>query len=359
MSTPSVLTVNRDGESFQLQAGQILRPGDRITNTGQVPAAVGSVSYSEAHPSLLATMKPGASVRVTDVGGPEDEVLGMEAVEGEVDIAETTAETASASEYLITPEVDTVSGLFGAVPLLGGLAGPAAAALGLAALAASNDDDDAGASDAGGDGGLGGVGGVGGGNGGGGLDGAVGTFRTGAAGLLDAAGNGLDETPLAPATALTDALADGVNTVANQLAGLTANDPTGLSSLLADTLGITQLGNGSGADGVSGGLNALTDGLSDGTEGTPLAALIDPLSEVLAGDTIALTGVTSALADLGAALSLDNSPLAPLTADLLAPIVGTGPADAGELLGAGGNLTGIASGAGLPGLDTLTNLLPV
>jgi hypothetical protein len=359
MSQPSVLTVDRAGETFQLQAGQMLKPGDRISNTGMTPASVGAVSYSAEHPSLLATLKPGASVKVTDVGGPEDEVLGLEALDGSVEIAEASAETAAASEYLITPEVEAVSGLFGAVPLLGGIAGPAAAALGLAALAAGGDDDEATAS--GGDGTAGG--GLGGGAGGGGVDGAIDTLRTGVAGLLDEAGTGLNETPLAPATALTDALADGVNTVADQLAGLTANDPTGLSGLMASTLGQSQPGTADSTFGLSGGLNSLTDGLSDGAAGTPLAGLVDPLSGVLAGDTSSLTGVGSALADIGASLAGDTSPLGPLTTDLLAPIVGAAPAstDAGgltDLLGAGGDASGIASTAGLPGLDVLTGLIP-
>ena len=121
------LTVERGSEKFVLKAGDSLKPGDIIRNTSTQPATVGAVSRSDLYPSQTARLEPGATVKVTDRGEPTEEVLGLEADTGSAIISDAPVEVADSTEYVITPEVDTAAGLFGALPLVGGF-GPAALA---------------------------------------------------------------------------------------------------------------------------------------------------------------------------------------------------------------------------------------
>jgi len=359
MSSPlPKLQVQRGLEQFELAPGQDLKPGDIIRNISDQPAKVGAVSRVPELSSQVATLQPGAAIRVTERGEPTDEVLGLETVDGNAAVADASDEIAGATEYVITPEVTEVSGLFGAVPFLAGAAGPVAGAVGLAALLAGGDSDNSGDAAANG------------GNGGGLLpDGtAGGNLRNGVSGLLDSVNTGVDGTPLAPVTQLTGPVADGVNTVANGIETVTQNDPTGITQVLAGALGFTQPGTDNGSSGVSGGVDALSAGLTDATTGTPLAGIAEPLTAVLGGDAFDIGGVASALADVGSALPTGDTPLGGLSDTLLTPLVGTSdfqsPTDAlpgADLLG---TLTGaaspLASGAGADALTSqLAALAPV
>lgn len=339
------LMVQRDMEQFQLQPGQDLRPGDVIRNTSTEAASVSAVSRNSAFSSQAAMLPPNSSVRVTERGEATDEVMGLEAVSGDPVIADVTAEQTAEADYTITPEVTETAGLFGAAPLFGGLLGPAAAALGLAALAAGSDSDSGsdGGGGAGGGGGNGSGGNGSGGNGGGGDVTPAGLLRNGAAGLADSVSAGLNDTPLAPASALTDALADGTNQVADQIVNLADQDPTGVAQLLAGALGFTQPGQDNDSSGVTGAVDALSAGLNDATAGTPLAGLVEPLGDVLAGSPTDLGGVASGLADLASALPTGDTPLAPLFDQLLTPVLGPQPAGEG----------GVGALPALPGLDVL------
>ncbi len=359
------LQVQRGLEQFELAPGQDLKPGDVIRNLSDQPARVGAVSRVPELPSQVATMAPGSAIRVTDRGEPTDEVLGLQSIEGNAMVADASDEIAGATEYVITPEVMAVAGLFGAAPLLAGAAAPIAGAVGLAALLAGNDSDGNGDAAATTNGGGGGVGGGGAGGGGGALpDGsAADNLRNGVSGLLDSVNTGLNDTPLAPATALTDALAEGVNTVANQINSITANDPTGITQILAGALGFTQPGSDNSSTGLSGGVDALSAGLTDATAGTPLAAVVDPLTGVLGGNAIDLGGLASGLADLGSALPTGDTPLAGLFDSLLTPLVGTSPASTGAGADPASALLDTLTGAAAPlsslagGGDALTSAL--
>ncbi len=299
------LIVQRGEESFTLQAGQSLKPGDIIRNAGTDSASVGSVSMVKEHPSLIAKVPPGGSVRVTDVGNPEDEVLGLEAVEGPVEISEANSELASNADFAINPEVETVSGLFGAVPFIGGgLLGPAGAAIALAALASGSSGDGNG------------DGGAGGGQGGG--------SASGLAGGVQNLGDGINETPLAPVTGVTDPVAGGLATVGDAL--VNSGDPSGVAAALGNVIGTPDGGAGAAQDGGLVGLLATaSEGINDAFATgplEPLSGVITPLTETLGADSGVTDGVAQGLANAGSTLTDDQSALSPLTSDILGPVVG-------------------------------------
>jgi len=143
----------------------------------------------------------------------------------------------------------------------------------------------------------------------------------GVAGLLDDLGTGLDQTALAPLASVTDALSSGLVQAGDALGAVAEQDPTGLATLLAYVLGTTDT-KASADSGLAGGINALATGLDEGSTGSPLEALIDPVADLLGSQDGETSGVAAGLGALGTSLALDTSPLAPLTAELLSPIVG-------------------------------------
>lgn len=312
MVQKATLAVERAGEIFELTQGETLRPGDKIINKGTEAATVGTLSKTSDYPSTLATLKPGQAVKVTDVGQPEDEVLGLEALDGEVAIEQASAEAVAASDFLVTPEVEVLEeaqGLFGVVPFLGGAGGIAAlaGAIGLATLGGDDGDGDSGGDNT---------------NGGGG------SAITGAGGLVggvEQLNSGLSQTPLEPLTAVTTPLRDGLGMVGDAL--LNADEPTGLAVVLGEVIGAPGSGSGQPGDGgLVGVLNAVSTGLNDavGSEGLePLAPVVTPLTQTLGATNGVTDGVGQGLANVGTTLSNDSSPLGPLTADVLGPVVGT------------------------------------
>jgi len=68
----------------------------------------------------------------------------------------------------------------------------------------------------------------------------------------------------------------------------------------------------------------LAQGLAAGSEGSPLEPLINPLAQTLGfSEDSEVDGVAQGLTTIGNALAADESPLSPLTAEFLAPVIGT------------------------------------
>jgi hypothetical protein len=154
---------------------------------------------------------------------------------------------------------------------------------------------------------------------------------------------GLDQTALEPLTALTAPLADGLGVVGGGL--LNANEPTGLGTALGELIGAPGSGAGPANDGgLVGLLNSVSAGLNDAVSSSPLeplSAVIEPLTQTLGATNGVTDGVAQGLANVGAALSGDGSVLAPLTSDLLGPVVGTSTEQVG---GAQQTLTQVGEG---------------
>jgi hypothetical protein len=309
--SPAKLLVQRGSEQFELAAGTEVKPGDIIKNAGASNSTVTSVSRIEGVPSLVSTLKPGASVKVTDRGEPTDTLLGFEAGEGESTVVDAPLEVAETGDFVINPEVDEVSGLFGAA-FVPSLAGPAAAALGLAALATSRDDGQ---------------------GGGEGSDTSLAGGANGLAGGVAALSTGVEQTPLAPVTAVTNPVADGLATVGEALAG--ADEPTGLAAALGSIVGDANSPSGGAADsGLVGLVNSLGTGIDEAFssgQAAALAPVIDPLSQTLGSNQGQTDGVAQGLANVGSTLTEDASVLAPLTTEVLGPVVGTSPGQDGGL----------------------------
>jgi hypothetical protein len=169
---------------------------------------------------------------------------------------------------------------------------------------------------------------------------------TGVAGVVGDVDSALAQTALEPLTAVTGPVAGVLLTVGDAIAGVSEQDPTGLTSLLGNVVGTNDT-KSSTDTGLVGAVNALATGLDKGTEDTPLDVLIDPLSRTLGSDESQTSGVALGLSELGGVLSEDVSPLAPLTAELLGPVVGI---HEGSSNGLPGTLDGVSSG-----LEELTN----
>lgn len=142
----------------------------------------------------------------------------------------------------------------------------------------------------------------------------------GVAGGLDALNDGLEQTALAPLVGVTAAVADLVFTLGDGIDSASESDPSGLTDILSSTLGDSDT-TGPKEDGVVGLLNAVGTGLDEGATGSPLEQLIDPVSELVGSQEGASSGIASGVGAIGTTLALDESPLSPLTADLLSPIV--------------------------------------
>ena len=168
---------------------------------------------------------------------------------------------------------------------------------------------------------------------------------------------------------MTGAVADGLATVSDGIASMSEQDPTGVANLLAETIGQPQEGYTNEQEGLAGTLSNLSQGLAEGAEPTPLDPVVDPLAQTLgysenepaqqtmiarlstaeAENKGEVDGVAQGLTTIGNVLASDESPLNPLTAGILAPVVGTSDADAGSP-GVPGTLQEVAEG-----LTDLTN----
>ena len=341
VQTPNATpTVTRNGQA--IADAELLQWGDEISNTSATPMEIRIPARGAGQGDTLLVLQPGAAARLeeigSDVAGAASRTKVVALTEG-VELYDIDDDISSA---ILEQGTGEMSGLVGAGLLAGGLGGGAAAGLGAVAAGAfilSDDDDNGSASSSGG-----GAGGL--------------------AGGLDAIGDGVEETPLAPVAGVTDAVSDGLATVGGAIGDVSAQDPTGLTDVLAGVIGDPASGDGSDAGGLVGGVNAISTGLDSGTENTPLAPLVDPLSETLGSDSGAVDGVTEGLADVGNTLAGDDSPLAPITSDILAPIVGVS-GDTSDTNGLPGTLNEVSEGltdltaedAALAPLDPVTGAL--
>jgi len=308
VQTPNATpTITRNGEV--VADTDLFQWGDQIANTSATPMEIRIPARGTGQGDTLLVLQPGAAARLEEIGSD---------VAGAPSRTKVVAMTEGVELYDIDDDVSSamleqgggeMSGLVGAGLLAGGIGGGAAAA-GLGAVAAGafllGDDDDNGSSGAG-------AGGSGAGAGGG---------AGGLAGGVEAVGDGVEQTPLAPVAGVTDAVSDGLGTIGGAIGDISGQDPTGLTDVLAGVIGDPASGDGSSAGGLVGAVNAIATGLDSGTENTPLAPLVDPLTQTLGSNQGAVDGVAQGLADVGNTLAGDNSPLAPITADLLSPIVG-------------------------------------
>ena len=341
VQTPNATpTVTRNGQA--IADAELLQWGDEISNTSATPMEIRIPARGAGQGDTLLVLQPGAVARLeeigSDVAGAASRTKVVALTEG-VELYDIDDDISSA---ILEQGTGEMSGLVGAGLLAGGLGGGAAAGLGAVAAGAfilSDDDDNgSGSSSGGGAGGL--------------------------AGGLDAIGDGVEETPLAPVAGVTDAVSDGLATVGGAIGDVSAQDPTGLTDVLAGVIGDPASGDGSTSGGLVGGVNAISTGLDSGTENTPLAPLVDPLTETLGSDSGAVDGVAEGLTDVGNTLAGDDSPLAPITSDILAPIVG-GSGDTSDTNGLPGTLNEVSEGltdltaedAALAPLDPVTGTL--
>ena len=341
VQTPNATpTVTRNGQA--IADAELLQWGDEISNTSATPMEIRIPARGAGQGDTLLVLQPGAAARLeeigSDVAGAASRTKVVALTEG-VELYDIDDDISSA---ILEQGTGEMSGLVGAGLLAGGLGGGAAAGLGAVAAGAfilSDDDDNgSGSSSGGGAGGL--------------------------AGGLDAIGDGVEETPLAPVAGVTDAVSDGLATVGGAIGDVSAQDPTGLTDVLAGVIGDPASGDGSTSGGLVGGVNAISTGLDSGTENTPLAPLVDPLSETLGSDSGAVDGVAEGLTDVGNTLAGDDSPLAPITSDILAPIVGVS-GDTSDTNGLPGTLNEVSEGltdltaedAALAPLDPVTGAL--
>jgi hypothetical protein len=320
VQTPNATpTVTRNGQA--VADAELFEWGDEISNTSATPMEIRIPARGPGQGDTLLVLQPGAAARLeeigSDVAGAASRTKVVALTEG-VELYDIDDDVSSA---ILEQGTGEMSGLVGAGLLAGGLGGGAAAGLGAVAAGAfilGNDDDSGGAGNSG--------------------DGAGGV-----AGGLDAIGDGVEETPLAPVAGATDAISDGLATVGGAIGGVSAQDPTGLTDVLAGVVGDPASGDGSDAGGLAGGVNAVSTGLDSGTENTPLAPLVDPLTEILGSDSGAVDGVAEGLTDVGNALAGDTSPLAPITSGILAPVVGTSD-DTSDTNGVPGTLNEVSEG---------------
>lgn len=301
IQTPNATaTVTRNGQS--LAEAEFLSWGDQVSNTSATPMEIRIPARGAGQGDTLLVLQPGASARLEELGA---DVAGVSsrtkviALSDGVELYDIDEDVASA--VLEQGEEGAMSGLVGAGLLAGGFGGAA----GIGAVAAGafllGDDD----------------------NNGSGAEGAQEAGPGGLAGGVESVGDGLQETPLSPVAGVTDAVSDGLAIVGGALGGISDQDPTGLADVLAGLVGDPASGGGSEVGGLVGAVNAISTGLDAGTEDTPLAALVDPLTETLGSNGGAVDGVAQGLADVGNTLAGDQSPLAPVTSELLSPIVGT------------------------------------
>lgn len=363
IQTPNATVhVQRAGQTLDANPQDKLQWGDVLTNNSRTALEIRIPARAQGQGETLLVLQPGASARLeesgSDVHGAESRTKVVALSDG-VQLFDVDDKIASA--YLEQGD-GAMAGLVGAGLLAGGSSGGlllgGLAALGLASSgggdSGNNSNTDTTGTNGGGLlGGLTGGGTAGGGTGGtsGGTSGGTGSTTTsgGLAGGVGALSDSANQTPLAPVSAATDAVSSGLTTVGDGLSGVSAQDPTGTANLLASVIGTSTGGTPVTNDGLVGVVNAVSSGLADGAAGTPLAPVIDPLTQTLGSTDGMVSGVAAALGEIGNVLAGDQSPLAPITSGLLAPIVGT-MADSGTNNGIPGAVLDVGQG-----LTDLTN----
>lgn len=298
----------RNGQVINLDQGEAMAWGDAIKNNSTTPMEVALPPLAAGQGTGLLVIQPGASARLealsSDVAGGPNRTKVVALGEG-VELFEVANEINPAVlEKQDGEEAPVVAGLFGAGLLAGGSGGLAAlaGAVGVGFLLDDDDKQNTGSSAP--------------------ESGAA--AANGLAGGVENVGDGVNETPLAPLTGVTDPVADVLAMVGGALAS--ADEPTGLGDVLGAVVGDPgSAAGGSTEGGVVGLVNAVSTGLDEAFATPPLdalAPLIDPLSQTLGSDGGVTDGVAQGLANVGSSLTNDSSVLEPLTSGLLGPVVG-------------------------------------
>lgn len=314
LNTPNAgVQIIRNGQTIDVDQGGAFAWGDLIRNNSPTPMEIKLPPLAAGQGNGLLIMQPGSSARLealnSDVAGGANRTKVVAMSDG-VELFEVANEVNPAVlEQEQGDEAGAMSGLVGAGFLAG--SGGALAALGGAVAVGFLLDDD---SDAG-------------------NSGSAESGANGLAGGVENLGEGVNETPLAPLTGVTDPVADVLAMVGGALAG--ADEPTGLGDVLGAIIGDPNSPAGGSADGGLVGLvNAVSTGLDEAFEAAPLdvlAPLIDPLAQTLGSDGGVTDGVAQGLANVGSSLTGDSSILEPITAGLLGPVVGNSQGQDGGL----------------------------
>lgn len=306
----------RDGQLINVDQGGTFAWGDVIKNNSATPMEVALPPLAKGQGNGLLVIQPGASARLealtSDVAGGANRTKVVALGEG-VELFEVANDINPAVLEKQDGESDATTGLFGAGLLAGG-GGALAALAGAVGVGFVLDDKDNQA-----------------GNSGSPESGAG--AANGLAGGVENLGDGVNQTPLAPLTGITDPVADVLAMVGGALAG--AGEPTGLGDVLGAVVGDPNSAAGGSADGGLVGLvNAVSTGLDEAFASPPfdvLSPLINPLSQTLGSDGGLTDGVAQGLANVGSTLTNDSSFLEPLTSGLLGPVVGNSAGQDGGL----------------------------
>lgn len=148
-----------------------------------------------------------------------------------------------------------------------------------------------------------------------------GSTRSGVSGSSEALSAGLENStlaPLAPLGAAVETVADGL---VNLLAGLTDVLP-GITQFDLSSIGEGEPNN-VGASGVVGATSSLLDGIEGAFEETPVDALLTPIFDIVGSSPRNEVSVLSLVEGVGDVLAEDESSLEFLTAQTLAPIIGS------------------------------------
>lgn len=338
------LSVLRDGQQQVLKVGDALQYNDEVVNSGPTDALVEILPLADGQTPSLLKIEPEATAtlqkRVDSSTGIEQAEIVPTCPTG---VSLETTDEDLASAVLIDNENCALFGLAGSGLLAAGsgLAGPlgAAAAIGgLIALSGGNssssqtEDDPA----------LPPV--------------STADSAGGLAGTVDALSESTAQTPLAPVSSALEPAASALTQAGAALSDASASDPTGVSGLLAEVVGVESAGSGSKDQGLVGGVNSLATAVDKGTAGTPLEALGLPLATTVGSDQGSTTGVASGLAGVGTVLVNDESALAPVTSELLGPVVGGKDGAASGTDSAGSSPQGLPSTLNetSAGLESLT-----
>ena len=318
LSTPNAgVQVVRNGQLIDVDQGGSFAWGDLIKNNSATPMEVSLPALSNGQGNGLLVIQPGASARLESLasdsvdGANRTKVIalgdGVELFEVSNDINPAVLEKQDGDEDAV------VSGLVGAGLLAGGGGGALAAlggAIGVGFLLDDGDNQQSGNTPEG-----------------------NAAAANGLAGGVENLGDGVNETPLAPLTNVTDPVAGVLAMVGGALTG--ADEPTGLGDTLGAVIGDPNSEAGGSADGgVVGLVNAVSTGLDEGFSSPPLDALsplIDPLAQTLGSNGGITDGVAQGLANVGSSLSNDTSLLEPITSGLLGPTVGNSNGQDGGL----------------------------
>ena len=146
---------------------------------------------------------------------------------------------------------------------------------------------------------------------------------SGLAGAFESVSESLNETPLAPASTVTDPLSSGMVTVGDAAAEQADEDPSGLTIALSELTGNSHSQSlASEETGAVRVVSSISEGLSLAADGTALEPVVSPLADAIGSTDSSSPGLAESLGSLGNSLQSDQSPLAPVTTELLAPVVG-------------------------------------